>query len=363
MRSEPFHHAAILIVDDQQPNIRLLERILHLAGYTNVRGTRDPREIGALCRELSPDLILLDLHMPYVSGLTVLQQLEEHIRKDTFLPILVITADPLPETRQKALAAGATDFLTKPFDPTEVLLRIRNLLETRFLYHEMEKRVQERTRQLEVAQLEMLHRLALASDSRDDTTGRHTQRVGCLSAALARLAGLPEEQVELIGRAAPLHDIGKIGIPDRILLKPGPLTAEEFEQTKAHTVIGGRILGGSTIPALQLADQIALYHHERWDGTGYHGLRGEQIPREARIVALADVFDVLTHSRPYKAAWPVDQALAEIESQSGRHFDPDLVELFVREWMAIQILNLAEAVGGPAPSTVALAEDLAATPP
>jgi putative two-component system response regulator len=362
MRSETFHQATILIVDDQQPNIRLLERILQPAGYTHVHGTRDPREIGALCRKLSPDLILLDLHMPYVSGLRVLEQLEEHIRKETFLPILVITADTLPETRQKALAAGATDFLTKPFDPTEVLLRVRNLLETRFLYHELEKRVQERTRQLEEAQLEMLRRLALASDSRDDETGRHTHRVGCLSAALARLAGLPEEQVDLIGRAAPLHDIGKIGISDQILLKPGPLTAEEFEQMKTHTVIGGRILGGSKVPVLQLAEQIALYHHERWDGSGYQGLAGEQIPKEARIVALADVFDVLTHLRPYKAAWPVEKALAEIESQSGRHFDPDLAELFLRERMALEIRQLAEAVEGTPLTIAAPAEDLAPTP-
>ena len=151
MRSKTFQHAAILIVDDQQPNIRLLERILQPAGYTNVHGVQDPRGIGALCRELSPDLILLDLHMPYVSGLTVIQQLEEHIRRETFLPILVITADTLPETRQKALAAGATDFLTKPFDPTEVLLRVRNLLETRFLYHGLEEKVQVEQNQVGLA--------------------------------------------------------------------------------------------------------------------------------------------------------------------------------------------------------------------
>lgn len=339
MPSDIAQNATILIVDDQQPNIRLLERILRPAGYTNLHATQDPRQVAALCQELSPDLILLDLHMPHLNGLKVMQQLEPQFRKNTFLPVLVITADALTETRQQSLAGGATDFLAKPFDPFEVLLRIRNLLQTRFLYRELENKVEE-------AQLEMLHRLALASESRDDATGRHTQRVGLLAAVLGRLIGLSEAQAALMERAAPLHDVGKIGIPDRILLKPGLLSPDEFEQMKTHTIIGARILGGSQFPVLQLAERIALYHHENWDGTGYQGLAGEAIPLEARIVAIADVFDVLTHARVYKPAWSVERALGEIERQAGRHFDPRLVEVFLRERRATEIVNLAEAVAG-----------------
>jgi putative two-component system response regulator len=344
-------NAKILIVDDQEANVRLLQRILAPAGYVNLKTVRDPRKVLDLYHEFQPDLILLDLHMPYLDGLAVMKLLEPHLPAGAYLPILVLTADVLPATKQQALSTGAKDFLTKPFDATEVLLRIHNLLETRFLYIELqhynetlEAKVRERTLQLEAAQVEMLGRLARASESRDDATGRHTQRVGELSASLARAAGLPEEQCALIRHAAALHDIGKIGIPDNILLKPGKLTPEEFACMKTHTNIGAGILAGSRFPMLQLAEEIALYHHERWDGTGYCGVQGEAIPLAARIVTVADVFDVLTHARPYKPAWPVEQALAEIEVQTGRLFDPRLAELFLsREWRS-SVLRLAEAI-------------------
>jgi putative two-component system response regulator len=341
----------ILIVDDQEANVRLLQRILAPAGYVNVKTVRDPRTVLDLYKEFQPDLILLDLHMPYLDGLAVMKLLEPHIARESYLPILVLTADVLAGTKQKALSSGAKDFLTKPFDATEVLLRIHNLLETRFLYLELqhynetlETKVLQRTRQLEEAQLEMLERLARASESRDDDTGKHTQRVGDLSAALARAAGLSEEQCALIQRAATLHDIGKIGIPDNILLKPGKLTPEEFALMKTHAGLGAGILAGSRFPMLQLAEEIALYHHEKWDGTGYNGVRGDAIPLAARIVTVADVFDVLTHARPYKQAWPVEQALAEIEDQSGRMFDPRLAELFLRGESRPDLLRLAEAI-------------------
>lgn len=189
--------------------------------------------------------------------------------------------------------------------------------------------------QLEEAQIEMLERLALASELRDDDTGEHTRRVGELSARIARLAGWPEAELDLVRRAAALHDIGKIGIPDRVLLKPGKLTPEEFELIKTHTALGSRMLAGSRFRVIQLAEQVAQYHHEKWNGTGYLGLSGEAIPLVARIVALADVFDVLTHARPYKAAWPVAEALTFIERESARHFDPSLVRLLLqfRTWL------------------------------
>ncbi|HVC31060.1 MAG TPA: HD domain-containing phosphohydrolase, partial [Steroidobacteraceae bacterium] len=247
-----------------------------------------------------------------------------------YLPILILTADISLETKQRALASGARDFLTKPFDRTEVLLRIRNLLETRFLHLHLERRVRERTEDLELARLETLQRLALAAEFRDDNTARHTQRVGNAAAILARALGLQESEVELIRQAAPLHDVGKIAIPDTILLKPGKLTAAEFEKMKSHTAIGARLLSGSRSPALQLGELIARTHHERWDGAGYFGIMRDHIPLASRIVSVVDVYDALTHVRPYKRAWTVEDALAEIEAQRGRQFDPEVAETFLR---------------------------------
>lgn len=194
----------------------------------------------------------------------------------------------------------------------------------------LEYKVRERTADLEEAQLEILERLALAAEFRDDETGQHTQRVGRTAAVLARALGLPNDKVTLIHRAAPLHDVGKLGVPDSILRKPGKLTREEFEIMKTHTTIGAQILSGSRFPILQLAEEIALTHHERWDGNGYAGLAGERIPLSGRIVALADVFDALTNDRIYRKAMPLEDALAEIELQRGRHFDPEIADAFLR---------------------------------
>ena len=194
----------------------------------------------------------------------------------------------------------------------------------------LEHRVKARTADLEEAQLEILERLALAAEFRDDETGQHTQRVGRIAAILARALDLPSEQVKLIQGGAPLHDMGKLGIPDEILRKPGKLTAQEFEIMKTHTTIGAQILSGSRFPILQKAEEIALTHHERWDGTGYAGLAGERIPLSGRIVALADVFDALTNDRVYRKAMPLEEALTEIELQRGRHFDPEMVDAFMQ---------------------------------
>jgi putative two-component system response regulator len=321
--------AKILIVDDEKTNIRFLEIILRQAEYSNVHSTADSRETLELFRSIEPDLVLLDIAMPHLDGFEVMQQLHQEMR-DHAVPILILTADATTKTRHRALKEGAQDFLTKPLDEIEVLLRIKNLLETRFHSVLLETEVQKRTQDLHNAQLETLQRLALAAEYRDDDTGLHTRRVGANAGGIAKILGWPQEQVDLITRAAPLHDVGKIGISDAILLKPGKLTDEEFDIMKEHTAIGAKMLSGSTSPWLQMAEEIALTHHERWNGKGYPlGKAGEEIALTGRIVAVADVFDALTHERPYKKAWPVEQALTEIKSQSGRQFDPRVVDAFL----------------------------------
>jgi response regulator RpfG family c-di-GMP phosphodiesterase len=329
--------ARLLVIDDQEANVLLLRKILSSAGYQNVVGLTDPRRAEAVFAETEPDLVLLDLHMPYLGGLEVLRLLSSKTEPGEYLPIVVLTADANPESKQACLAGGAKDFLTKPFDAQEVLLRIRNMLETRFLHVELrshnrtlESQVRVRTWELEQARNEVIERLAVAAEYRDDATGAHIQRVGKLATAVAAAMGLPESDVELIARTVPLHDVGKIGVPDGILLKPGRLTAEEFERVKVHTTIGAQILAGDQFPLLRMAQRIALTHHERWDGTGYpRGLAGEVIPIEGRIVSVSDVFDALVQERPYKRAWPFEEAVAEIEGQRGRQFDPDVVQAFL----------------------------------
>ena len=336
MSQRTFKHARILIVDDEPGNVELLRRMLERAGFHKLDSTSDPREAADLYVRTRPDLILLDLHMPHLNGLEVMDRLDQ-IAEATYLPILMLTGDLSPDARRQALSRGAKDFVNKPFNPDEVLLRIRTLLETRFLYLQiqsqnqmLEAKVRERTRELESAQIEIIERLARAAEFRDDNTGQHTERVGRMAGRLARELGLPDAQVSLIRRAAPLHDVGKIGIPDAILLKLGKLTAPEFELVKTHTTIGARILSGSRFSLLRMAEEIAFSHHERWDGTGYEGLVGSRIPLAGRIVTVADVFDALTQKRPYKPAWPVGEAVAEIERQRGRQFDPDVVDAFLR---------------------------------
>jgi putative two-component system response regulator len=336
MQTRIFKHARILIIDDESANVELLQRLLEHAGFANLLVTTDSRQAAELYVRHRPDLILLDLHMPGMDGLAVMDQLNE-IAEASYLPILMLTGDMTPTARQEALSRGAKDFVSKPFHADEVLLRIRTLLETRFLYFQvqsqnqiLEAKVRERTRELEAAQIEIIERLARAAEFRDDNTGQHTERVGQMAALLARQLGLPDPQVSLIRRAAPLHDVGKIGIPDAVLLKLGKLTLEEFELVKTHTTIGARILSGSRFGVLRLAEEIAFSHHERWDGDGYVGIRQDQIPLAGRIVAVADVFDALTQKRPYKAAWPIVEAIAEIERQRTRQFDPEIVDAFLR---------------------------------
>ena len=329
--------ARILVVDDQAPNVILLERMLAQWGYEHVTTTTQSHEVPALAPELQPDLILLDLQMPKPDGFELMEILAPFSAGPPRVPVLVLTADATQATRQRALAAGASDFLSKPLDPIEVRLRISNLLETRRLQIDLlgqnqmlENAVRERTKDLEHARLELMERLALAAEYRDDNTQEHARRVGRTVALIGQALGLPYDEVDVLLQAAPLHDIGKIGIPDAVLLKRAQLTLEEFALMKSHTTIGAQILSGSEFPILNAGEVIARTHHERWDGGGYpFGLAGDEIPLPGRLVAVADAFDALAHERPYKDAWPVDQAVAEIQAGAGTHFDPSVVAAFL----------------------------------
>jgi len=326
--------ARILIIDDQASNIHLVQRLLLRAGYQHIHGTISPRDGLAVVEQFHPDVILLDLQMPELDGFAVLQALRPLLTNGSYLPVLVLTADSSDESTQAALSQGAKDFLAKPFQPAELLLRVKNLLETRLLHRllqdqnrALEERVWQRTRELEEAQVEVLERLASAAEFRDDDTGRHTRRVGDITAQLGRLIGFDDARVEIVRRAAALHDVGKIGIPDSILLKPGALTPEERAIMCTHTTIGARMLSGGNSALMRAAEQIARSHHERWDGRGYpDGLAGESIPMDARLVAAADYFDAMTHDRPYRKAWPLEQVIADMEAARGVHFDPRVVD-------------------------------------
>jgi len=329
-------YSKLLIVDDDESYIRFLTVVLQNAGYSRLTSLTDPREATRCYAEFEPDLILLDFLMPYLDGLQVIEALQTRIPRSSYVPILVLTADADPRTRQRALSMGANDFVAKPCNQTELVLRVGNLLETRLLYvqihgrnQSLEEQVRQRTSALDQAQTEVIECLEKVAGYRDDETGQHAQRVGLLAALIGRAMGFSEDQAQSIQAAATLHDIGKIGIPDRILLKPGALTREEFDQIKTHTAIGGEILTMSHFTILKLAQEIAFYHHERWDGCGYNSMRGEDIPVSARIVALADTFDVLTHDRPYKRAWPASRAVGEIHRERGRQFDPRVVDAFM----------------------------------
>lgn len=332
-----FKDARLLIVDDQAVNVMLLEELLAAWGYADVTGTTDSREVVGLCDEIDPDLLLLDLMMPAPDGFAVMKLLEERVRGSGRLPILVLTADISREVRRRALAAGARDFVSKPFDPDEVKLRVASLLETRRLQLELQRqnlvldeRVRARTRELERSRLDAIERLALAAEYRDASTHEHTARVARTAARIVAGLGAGEEEVGLMRFAAPLHDVGKIAIPDSILLKEGPLSDDEFDLMKQHTTIGAQILAGGGSPLLRACEEIAATHHERWNGRGYPaGLAGEAIPLSGRVTALADVFDALTQRRPYKEAWSVEAAVEEIARERGAHFDPAVVDVFM----------------------------------
>jgi putative two-component system response regulator len=331
---QALQYAKILVVDDDPAIVMMLEDLLSAAGFTMVRSTTDACQVVAVYQEWQPDLILLDIHMHPVDGFEVMAQLK--LVEPDYLPVLVLTGDTTHAIRQRALEVGAKDFLNKPFDPVEALTRIRNMLEVRLLRNALrnhnallEAKVRERTQELQQTRLEIIRRLGRAVEYRDNATGLHVIRMSYYTASLARAAGMSTEECELLFHASPMHDIGKIGIPDRILLKPDRLDADEWVVMRMHTTIGAEMLAGHDSELMQMAYLTALTHHEKWDGTGYpQGLQGEAIPLVGRITAISDVFDALTSSRPYKHAWSVEDAVAEISRHRGTHFDPQLVECF-----------------------------------
>lgn len=330
--------ANILIVDDEPVNVLLLEKVLANKGYSNVVSTTDPTQTLPLYLQHNTDLILLDINMPVMDGYDVMEQLTREIGKE-LAPILVLTAQHDQDFRQRALDNGAIDYVTKPFNANELLSRVHNLLEVqmahKYMRHQneiLEDKVKERTQEIQHTRLQVVHRLGRAAEYRDEETGLHIIRMSKMSTIIAKAAGFDDKQCELLLNAAPMHDIGKIGIPDHILLKPGKFEAGEWEIMQTHAQIGADILSGDESDLLMMAHDIALTHHEKWNGKGYpNGLKGENIPFVGRVTALADVFDALTSERPYKEEWPIDKAVNLIKEESGQHFDPRLVEVFLQE--------------------------------
>jgi|HigsolmetaAR206D_1030411.scaffolds.fasta_scaffold09411_2 Response regulator containing a CheY-like receiver domain and an HD-GYP domain len=338
-----FERQTVLIVDDMIENIMILDAILHDEYRVRV-ATSGSQALGMAQREPLPDLILLDVVMPDMDGFEVCKELKQNL-KTRPIPIIFITSLGEVQDEAKGLEIGAVDYITKPVNPAIVRARVRTHLALYDQNRILELKVQERTRELELSkeelvlslqkldfsQREILERLAQAAELHDETTGKHNYRVGLISSMLAAELALPPEMVDVIRQAAPLHDVGKIGIADEVLLKPGRLTPEEFAIMQTHTTIGANILSNGQSLLVQTAETIALSHHERWNGNGYpFGLAHNQIPIEGQIVGIADVFDALTHERPYKPAWTIEATLEELSRLRGKDFSPDLVDAFLR---------------------------------
>jgi putative two-component system response regulator len=347
---DEIYNSQVLIVDDEAMNVSAITDLLYAEGYLNITGETNPLTALEQYENKPFDLLLLDINMPIIDGFEVMAKVKQ-INKPITPPILILTALNTQAICNRALSQGASDFIFKPFDFQETLNRIKNLLTLHLtkkhldeLNKNLELKVQEKTQELMQTKLKVVEHLGFAAEYRDNETAAHTIRVGEYSKLLALHYGLSEDRAELLHRAAPLHDIGKIGIPDNILLKPGKFTPPEWEVMKTHTTIGGEILAKDTDPLIVMARTIALSHHERWDGTGYpNGISGQDIPIEGRIVMIADVFDALTMVRPYKRAWTLEETITQIKKDSGGLFDPDLVKLFltlIDEFIAIRKKHL-----------------------
>ena len=342
MNTLHMHKETILIIDDEPINLKLLDKILQSQGYQHLVLISDPREVLNAYHAHSPDLILLDINMPHLDGYQVMEQLKE-LQDPLLPPIIILTAQHGKDYLLRALNAGARDFITKPFDRNELLMRVRNLLDAQLahrLMHDqknmLEQLVQQRTEELRQTRLQVVQRLGRAAEYRDEETGSHILRMSHMSALLARALGWSDSDCELMLHASPMHDIGKIGIPDAILLKPGKFEPNEWEIMKTHARIGGELLEGDNSDLMRMAREIAYTHHEKWDGSGYpNGLSGDAIPQAGRIAALADVFDALTSVRPYKKAWTIEAAIDLIKENRGTHFDPQLVDVFLIQLPAI----------------------------
>lgn len=337
-----FEDYTVLLVDDDHFNLMIMQGILEETNATILTAGNGEEALEQLEANPQLDIMLLDLQMPVMDGFQVLRLVRQNTRHNT-LPVIVVTADQQEVTR--VLGMGANDFLPKPFNPEEMRMRVHNHVRTK-RYQDLisnmntmlEQKVAEKTAALrkalalsQEAEYEICLRLGRAAEFRDMETGMHTRRISEISKELALLAGLSTEQAELLRLASPLHDVGKIGIPDRILLKPGKLDEHEMQIMKLHTTIGGRILSeGEQFNALSAGQVVALQHHEKWDGSGYpHGLKGEEIHIFARIVMVADVFDALASDRPYKKAFPLEKIVEIMEEGGGQFFDPRLLQLFM----------------------------------
>lgn len=324
----------ILVVDDAPENIAFTGGVLRDHYHIKV-ATDGARALELANTPPTPSLILLDVNMPGMTGHDVCRQLKASPTTRR-VPVIFVTAQDDVEDEALGLGLGAADYLTKPVNPAILRARVKTHLALFDQRMALEEQVRERTRELEESHLHLIECLIRAAGHRDNETGQHVLRMSHYARHLALAAGVAADQAQLLLHAAPMHDIGKVAIPDRILQKPGKLDADEWTIMQTHAALGAAILGDSHSPMLQMARTVALTHHEKWDGSGYpHGLAGEAIPLVGRVVAIADVFDALTSERPYKRAWSIDEALALLHEQAGKHFDPQLIPLFVAELPAI----------------------------
>ncbi len=321
----------ILIVDDEIQNAEILQTVLSSKGYSIKLSSSGEKALDILS-ESKIDLAIVDIMMPGMNGIDLCKLIKQKFK----IPVIIITAASDRELRVNALTSGADEFINKPIEKEELMIRVKNLLYVNEYTTELETKVKERTQELQeaLANIERLHRdtvgrLLTAAEFRDDETGKHIIRMSKYSRVIAEELGWSEKDLDLIEQSAAMHDVGKIGIPDNILLKPGKLTTEEFEIMKKHTLIGARILSGSNFKLLQMAQEIALTHHEKFDGSGYpQGLKGKSIPLTGRIVTLSDVFDALVSKRPYKPAFDLKTAIKIMKDSVGKNFDKDIITAF-----------------------------------
>jgi len=327
----------VLIVDDAPESIDVLRGVLG-AEYQVKAAIHGPVAL-KLVQDTPPDLILLDVMMPEMDGFEVCERLKAD-PASAHIPVIFVTTLADVGSEGRGLELGAVDYLTKPFVPALVRSRVKSHIALHHRQLSLEHEVRARTRELSETRLEVIRRLGRAGEYRDNETGMHVLRMSHTARLLALRQGMSEAEGDLVLQAAPMHDVGKLGIPDRILLKPGKLTPEEWRIMKQHAEIGAEIVGNHPSELMQTARMVALRHHERWDGSGYpHGLRGEEIPRIARLVTVADVFDALLSTRPYKKAWTVEETVEEFKAQSGRHFEPASVTTLLEilpECLAVQ---------------------------
>lgn len=319
----------VLVVDDTPENIEVLAGVLS-PHYKVKFATNGEKALKIMMSPTQPDLVLLDVMMPGMSGHDVCRRLKDDPRT-RHVPVIFVTALGEVSDEADGLALGAVDYITKPVSAPIVLARVKTHLALYDQNRELALQVRGQTQEINETRLEIIRRLGRASEYKDNETGLHIIRMSHYSRLLGEASGMPEDEAEILLNAAPMHDVGKIGIPDNILRKPGPLNEEEWAVMKRHPQMGAEIIGDTQSPLLQMAKKIALTHHEKWNGSGYpHGLTGEDIPLPGRIVAIADVFDALTTERPYKKAWSIPDALELLKKESAVHFDPALVEMFFK---------------------------------